>query len=51
MVVSDSKIPDQPILYVSEGFERLSGYTREDLLGRNCNIMKVGRNPPLDSRR
>eukprot|EP00240_Pyramimonas_obovata_P003572 CAMPEP_0118939268 /NCGR_PEP_ID=MMETSP1169-20130426/28417_1 /TAXON_ID=36882 /ORGANISM="Pyramimonas obovata, Strain CCMP722" /LENGTH=832 /DNA_ID=CAMNT_0006883491 /DNA_START=442 /DNA_END=2937 /DNA_ORIENTATION=- len=40
MVVTDSTRHDNPMVYVSDGFERLSGYAREDLLGRNCNIMQ-----------
>jgi PAS domain S-box-containing protein len=40
-VVSDATLADNPMVHVSEGFERLTGYSREELLGRNCNIVQV----------
>jgi PAS domain S-box-containing protein len=34
--------PDKRIVYVNEGFERTSGYTAQELLGRNPGILKSG---------
>ncbi|MCS7214773.1 MAG: EAL domain-containing protein [Thermodesulfovibrio sp.] len=34
------------ILYVNEAVERISGYTKEELLGKNPRIFKSGLNPP-----
>ncbi|ORZ34267.1 PAS domain-domain-containing protein [Catenaria anguillulae PL171] len=39
-VVSDARKPDQPILYVSETFERLTGYSSADCVGRNCRFLQ-----------
>ena len=39
-VVSDPSLPDNPIVYASEGFCRLSGYKREEILGRNCRFLQ-----------
>lgn len=39
-VVSDPSLPDNPIVYASEGFCRLSGYKRDDIIGRNCRFLQ-----------
>ena len=40
LVVSDPFRDDCPIIYVNEAFVRLTGYTREDSLGRNCRFLQ-----------
>jgi clock-associated PAS protein ZTL len=35
MVVSDALEPDFPIIYVNRGFESSTGYSAEEVLGRN----------------
>jgi PAS domain S-box-containing protein len=39
-VLSDPSLPDNPIVYCSEGFCKLSGYKRQDILGRNCRFLQ-----------
>lgn len=39
-VLSDPRLPDNPIVYASEGFYHLTGYTREQVLGRNCRFLQ-----------
>jgi PAS domain S-box-containing protein len=39
-VVSDPSLPDNPIVYASEGFCRLSGYRRDEIMGRNCRFLQ-----------
>lgn len=39
-VLSDPTLPDNPIVYASEGFCKLSGYKRQDVLGRNCRFLQ-----------
>lgn len=34
------------ILWVNQGFSRISGYTREEVLGKNAALMKSGLQPP-----
>lgn len=31
---------DRPLIYINEGFERLTGYSREDALGKNCRFLQ-----------
>ena len=32
--------PSQPIVYCSEGFEFLTGYTAKEIVGRNCRFLQ-----------
>ncbi|HEY6814466.1 MAG TPA: PAS domain-containing protein, partial [Croceibacterium sp.] len=38
-VVTDPRQPDNPIVAVNTAFERLTGYAREEILGRNCRFL------------
>ncbi|KAI8901145.1 hypothetical protein BC833DRAFT_579169 [Globomyces pollinis-pini] len=39
-VVSDLRLPDLPIVYVSPSFEVLTGYSSAEILGRNCRFLQ-----------
>nr|AML76646.1 putative LOV domain-containing protein [Pulvigera lyellii] len=39
-VLSDPRLPEHPIVFASEGFLRMSGYSREDVIGRNCRFLQ-----------
>jgi PAS domain S-box-containing protein len=39
-VVTNAKLHDNPIEYVSESFERLTGYTKHEIRGRNCRFLQ-----------
>lgn len=45
--VSDPSLPDNPIVYVSGGFLKLTGYKMDDVLGRNCRFLQ---GPGTDAR-
>lgn len=38
--LTDPAQPDNPIVYASENFYKLSGYTKETTLGRNCRFLQ-----------
>jgi len=40
-VITDPSLPDNPIIFASQGFLDLSGYALEEVLGRNCRFMQV----------
>lgn len=40
MCVSDATQPDMPLIYVNPAFERLTGYSRAEALGRNCRFLQ-----------
>ena len=40
IVIADARQPDLPVLYVNPAFERLSGYTAAEIIGRNCRFLQ-----------
>ncbi|KAJ4971514.1 hypothetical protein NE237_004613 [Protea cynaroides] len=47
-VVSDATRPDFPIMYASEGFFKMTGYTSREVIGRNCRFLQGARTDPED---
>ncbi|WP_296228954.1 EAL domain-containing protein [Ralstonia sp. UBA689] len=39
ITVADAQQPDMPLVYVNPGFERMTGYRAEEVLGRNCRFL------------
>jgi PAS domain S-box-containing protein len=42
IVITDPKVPDNPIVYVNPAFEEISGYAAEEVRGRNCRFLQGG---------
>lgn len=40
MLITDPRQPDNPIVFVNDAFARLTGYSREETLGRNCRFLQ-----------
>src|SRR3712207_5640217 len=40
IVITDPVLPDNPIVYVNPAFERTTGYSREEVVGRNCRFLQ-----------
>lgn len=40
ITIADATKPGNPLIYVNAGFERLTGYSAEEVLGRNCNFLQ-----------
>ncbi len=40
MIVSNPRDADNPIVFANDAFCRLTGYTREEILGRNCRFLQ-----------
>jgi PAS domain S-box-containing protein len=40
IVISDPTQSGNPLIYVNDGFARLTGYSREEVLGRNCRFLQ-----------
>ena len=40
ITISDARKKDQPLIYVNAGFERLTGYSAAELLGKNCHFLQ-----------
>jgi len=42
IVIADMAQPGMPVIYVNPAFERITGYSAEEALGRNCNFLQGG---------
>lgn len=40
MVIADARLPDAPIVFVNDAFLNLTGYSRTEILGRNCRFLQ-----------
>lgn len=45
-VVSDPRQPDNPIVACNDAFMQLTGYRKEEILGRNCRFLRGERTEP-----
>ncbi|KAH7279205.1 hypothetical protein KP509_37G010200 [Ceratopteris richardii] len=39
-VITDPRLPDNPIIFASDNFLELTGYSREEILGKNCRFLQ-----------
>ena len=40
LTLSDVRRPDAPLVYINKGFERMTGYTPAEAIGRNCRFLQ-----------
>jgi len=40
ITIADPSQPDNPLIYVNDGFCELTGYERDEVLGRNCRFLQ-----------
>ena len=40
MIITDPRQPDNPVVFANDSFCRLSGYDREEIVGRNCRFLQ-----------
>ncbi len=40
ITLSDPDLEDNPIIYANEVFELITGYSREEMIGRNCRFLQ-----------
>ncbi|MFC7137871.1 PAS domain S-box protein [Halobaculum litoreum] len=46
MTITDPTEPDNPLVYVNERFESVTGYDAEDAVGRNCRFLQGAETDP-----
>ena len=46
ILITDASDPDNSIVFASKGFERITGYTAEEVLGINCRFLQGARTNP-----
>ncbi|NQY79867.1 MAG: PAS domain-containing protein [Candidatus Caenarcaniphilales bacterium] len=40
VAIADMLQEDQPLIYVNKGFEKVTGYLRDEVIGRNCKFLQ-----------
>lgn len=40
IVISDARLPNNPLIYCNPAFEKITGYAQEEVLGRNCRFLQ-----------
>ncbi|MBD2040940.1 PAS domain-containing protein [Microcoleus sp. FACHB-672] len=40
IVIADATKPGRPLIYCNSGFERMTGYSRDEVIGRNCKFLQ-----------
>lgn len=50
-LIKTLSIADNPILYASDGFVSVTGYSRHDIIPRNCRFLQGERTDPMASKR
>jgi sigma-B regulation protein RsbU (phosphoserine phosphatase) len=40
ITIADARLPDRPLIYANDGFERMTGYPVAEVLGRNCRFLQ-----------
>ncbi|WLR51858.1 PAS domain-containing protein [Bacillus tianshenii] len=40
VIVTDPKVAGNPVIYVNEAFTTLTGYSEEEIIGRNCRFLQ-----------
>ncbi|MBS2968724.1 PAS domain-containing protein [Metabacillus sp. KIGAM252] len=46
--VTDPSLPDNPLVYVNQGFVEMTGYSHQDVLGKNCRFLQ-GKNTSFET--
>lgn len=47
ITIADATAPDRPLIYVNQGFSRLTGYSVQETLGTNCRFLQGPDTDPL----
>jgi PAS domain S-box-containing protein len=40
MIITNPRLPDNPVVFANDSFCRLTGYARDEILGRNCRFLQ-----------
>jgi PAS domain S-box-containing protein len=40
IIITDHEQPDNPIIYCNQAFEKITGYSRKEIIGHNCRFLQ-----------
>ncbi len=40
MIITNPRVPDNPVVFTNDAFCRLTGYSRDEIVGRNCRFLQ-----------
>ncbi len=40
ITISDARLPDNPLIFVNKGFTAMTGYSAEEVMGKNCRFLQ-----------
>lgn len=40
IIITDNRLPDNPIIFCNNAFEKITGYRREEVIGHNCRFLQ-----------
>lgn len=46
IVISDARLPQNPIIYCNAAFEKITGYSQNEVVGRNCRFLQGEQTDP-----
>ena len=46
MIITNPRMADNPIVFANDSFCRFTGYSREEILGRNCRFLQGPESDP-----
>ena len=47
MIITNPRLPDNPVVFANDSFCRLTGYEREEIVGRNCRFLQGADTDPV----
>ncbi|SES10529.1 PAS domain S-box-containing protein [Sphingobium sp. YR768] len=50
MIITNPRLPDNPVVFANDSFCQLTGYAREEIVGRNCRFLQGKDTDPATQR-
>ncbi|MET7028272.1 PAS domain-containing protein [Sediminicola luteus] len=44
IIIADARLPDLPIIYCNNGFVKMTGYSKQEILNKNCRFLQADDN-------
>ena len=41
ITIADARLPDMPLIYINDAFERITGYSPAEAMGKNCRFLQA----------